>query len=134
MDGPNPNRWAGVCAGGYFAAAAVYLGNVVALAAVREGDLPGTLLMGVCPVVCVLVGGFVLAGRRWAPKLSVLVAVGFSAVHLVGLGYLFLAAPASVSALTRSLQWQAGAAFLFLWLCVLFCALRLANRAGSSVA
>ena len=39
MNQPNPTRWAGVCAGGYFAAAAVYAGNVVALATMRAGDL-----------------------------------------------------------------------------------------------
>lgn len=76
-------------------------------------------------------GALVLAGKRWAPRWAVVVAVGFSAIHLVGLAYLFLLTPASASALTLSLQWQLGTALLLLWLSVLCSALRLAKCAGS---
>ena len=131
MNGPNPIRWAGICAGGYFAAAAVYLGNAVALATVRAGNLPLTVVMGCLPVVCVAMGGLVLAGRRRAPRWAVVVATGFCAIHLVGLAYLFLLASASVNVLTRSLQWQLGTAFVFLWLGILCFALRLAKSVES---
>ena len=64
-------------------------------------------------------------------KVGVVVAVGFSAIHLVGLAYLFLLTPASVSALTLSLQWQPGVALLLLWMSVLCSAFKLAKYAGS---
>jgi hypothetical protein len=133
MNGPNPAQWAGLCAGGYFAAAAVYIGNVIALATVRSGNLMLILLMVALPVICVLMGCQVLAAKRWAPRWSVVVAGGFAAIHVVGLAYLFLVEPASVPVLTRSLQWQLGCAFVFLWLCVLCFAFRLARSVESSV-
>lgn len=132
MSEPNPTRWAGVCAGGYFAAAAVYLANVIVLAVFRSGALLLALAMGCLPVVCVLIGCLVLAGRRRGPRLAVVVAGGFSAIHLIGLAYLFLIVPSSVSALTQSLQWQLGTALLFLWLVVLWSAFLLANSVGPS--
>jgi hypothetical protein len=132
MNEPNRTRWAGVCAGGYFAAAAVYLGNVIALAVFRSGHLPVVLAMGGLPVACSLMGGLVLSGRHWAPRWSVVVAGGFAAMHLIGLAYLFLITPVSDSALTRSLQWQLGIAFLLLWLVVLLSAFRLAKCADAS--
>jgi hypothetical protein len=64
MNEPNQTRWAGVCAGGYFAAAAVYLGNVLVLAAFRAGSLSLTLVAAGFPIVCGIMGGLVLAGRR----------------------------------------------------------------------
>jgi hypothetical protein len=131
MNGRNPTRWAGVCAGGYFAAAAIYVGNVVALATVRSGDPLLILGMGALPFICVLMGCLVLAGKRWAPRWSVVVAAGFAAIHLVGLAYLFLVAPGSDSVLTRSLQWQLGTAFVFLWASVLCFAFWLAKSAES---
>jgi hypothetical protein len=127
MNEPNPTRWAGVCAGGYFAAAAVYVGNAVALSAARERNLALTVAMAGFPVVCVVVGSLVLAEKRWAARWAVVVAGGFSAIHLVGLAYLFLIVPASTPALTRSLQWQLGVAFLILWLGNLCFAFRLAK-------
>ena len=127
MDVQNASRWPGLCAGGYFAAAAVYVGNAIALATVRTGALLLVLLMAVLPVICVAMGGLVLAGNHWAPKWSVVVAAGFTAIHLVGLAYLFLAAPVSVPVLTRSLQWQLGSAFVSLWLLILCFAFRLAR-------
>jgi hypothetical protein len=134
MKGPNPTRWAGMCAGGYLTAAAVYAGNAVALAAGRPGGLPLALATGILPVICVAMGCLVLAGKRWAPRLAVVVAAGFAAVHLVGLAHLFLVAPASVSALTRSLQWQLGTAFFFLWVGIFCFALRLARAVESPAA
>ena len=53
-----------------------------------------------------------LAGKRWAPRWAVVMAAGFTAMHLVGLAYLFLVSPSSVAELTRSLQWQLGSAFV----------------------
>ncbi len=134
MNEPNPARWAGICAGGYFAAAAVYLANVVVLATFREGGLTAALAMGALPVACGVMGCLILLAKRWAPRWAVVVAGGFSAIHLIGLAYLFLLAPASASALTRSLQWQVGAGFLFLWLCVLGSAFRLAWSAEAFAA
>jgi hypothetical protein len=131
MNASNPALWAGLCAGGYFAAAAVYVGNVVALAVVRE-DLLLTLVMVVLPAVCVLMGRLVIAGKAWAPRWAVVVAAGFSVIHLVGLVYLFLLTPASVSIVTRALQWQLGCAFVFLWLIVLSFAFRLAKGIEAS--
>jgi hypothetical protein len=133
MNGPNPSRWAGVCAGGYFAAAAVYVGNVIALATVRARDLLLILVMAALPVICVLMGCLVLAGKRRAPRWAVVVAAGFAAIHVVGLAYLFLTAPVSDSVLTRSLQWQLGTAFVCLWLSVLCFAFRLAKSEESLV-
>jgi hypothetical protein len=132
MSEPNPTRWAGVCAGGYFAAAAVYLANAIVLAVFRPGALLLALSMGTLPVICALVGGLVLSGRRRAPRLAVVVAGGFSSVHLIGLAYLFLVAPNSASALTQALQWQLGTSLLFLWLCVLWTAFRLAKASDMS--
>jgi hypothetical protein len=134
MKEPNPARQAGVCAGGYFAAAAVYIGNVIALGALREGELPVAAAMGAIPIACVVMGGLVLSGRPWAPRWAVVVAGGFCAIHLIGLAYLFLVAPSSASALTQSLQWQLGTALLFLWLWVLGSAFRLARGARSPAA
>lgn len=131
MTGSNPIRWTGVCAGGYFAAAAVYAGNIFALAMVREEGLFPVVVTGILPVICVTVGGLVLVGKPWAPRWAVVVAAGFLAMHLVGLTYLFLGAP-TVAALTRSLQWQLAAAFACLWTCVLLFAFRLAKDAGAS--
>jgi hypothetical protein len=132
MSEPNPTRWAGVCAGGYFAAAAVYLANVIVMAVFRSGALPVALAMACLPVICAVMGGMVLAGRRRAPRLAVVVAGGFCAIHLIGLAYLFLIAPGSASPLTQSLQWQLGTALLFLWLVVLWSAFLLANGVGPS--
>jgi hypothetical protein len=129
MNEPTASRWAGVCAGGYFAAAAVYIGNAVALSAARDRDLALTLAMGGFPFVCGIMGGLVLAEKRWAPKWAVVIAGGFSAIHLVGLAYLFLIVPASTPALTRSLQWQLGVALLLLWMTNLFFAFRLVKYA-----
>jgi hypothetical protein len=132
MKEPNPTRWAGVCAGGYFAAAAVYVGNVLALAAFRARNPWLTLLMAGLPAICMLVGCLVLAEKRWVPRWAVVVAGGFSAIHLIGLAYLFLVTPASAPTLTLSLQWQLGAALLLLWLSVLFSAFRMAKSVDSS--
>jgi hypothetical protein len=132
MSEPNPSRWAGVCAGGYFAAAAVYLANVIVLAVFRSGALLLALAVGCLPVICALMGGLVLAGRRRAPRLAVVVAGGFCSIHLIGLAYLFLVAPDAASALAQSLQWQLGTALLFLWLVVLWSAFLLANGVGPS--
>jgi hypothetical protein len=132
MSEPNPGRWAGVCAGGYFAAAAVYLANVIVLAVFRSGALLLALAMGCLPVICSLMGALVLAGRRRSPRLAVVVAGGFCSIHLIGLAYLFLIAPESASTLTQSLQWQLGTALLFLWLVVLWSAFLLANGVGLS--
>jgi hypothetical protein len=127
MNGPNPSRWAGMCAGGFFAAAAGYGGNVVGLATVRSGVALLLLVMGALPVICVVMGCLVLAGRRRAPRWAVVVAGGFCAVHLIGLAYLFLLRPGLDSVVTRSLQWQLGTAFVLLWLTVLGFAFRLAK-------
>jgi hypothetical protein len=121
-----------VCAGGYFAAAAVYLGNVAAMATFNPGSPLLAIAMGCLPVVCAVIGGLVLAGRHRAPRWAVVVAGGFSAIHLIGLAYLFLLAPSSSSTVTQSLQWQLGTAFLFLWLCVLWSAFRLARIVESA--
>jgi hypothetical protein len=123
-------RWGSLCAGGYFAAAAVYIGNAAALSAARDRDPLLTAAMGGFPVVCGVMGGLVLAEKRWAARLAVVVAGGFSAIHLVGLAYLFLIVPASTPALTRSLQWQLGVAFLVLWLTNLGFAFGLAKCVG----
>jgi|GEM_PF-3045211 hypothetical protein len=128
---PNPIRWAGVCAGGYFAAAAFYVGNVVVLAAVRAEDRILAGIMAGFPLICIVMGCLVLAGKRWTPKWAVVVAAGFAAIHLVGLAYLFFIPPASGSPLTLSLQWQLGAALFFLWLSVLGSAFRLARCSGA---
>jgi hypothetical protein len=125
MNEPNPSRWAGLCAGGYFAAAAVYVGNFVAMAAVRAEGFLLILAMGALTVACLVMGGLVLAGKSWAPRVSVVVAAAFAAIHLVGLVYLFLTGSTSVAVLTRSLQWQLGTTFVFLWLGVLVFAFRL---------
>jgi hypothetical protein len=125
MNDPNPSRWAGLCAGGFFAAAAVYVGNVVAMAAIRAEDLLLILAMGTLTVACLVMGCLVLSARHWAPRLSVVVAAAFAAVHFVGLVYLFLTSSPSAAILTRSLQWQLGTAFLLLWLSVLGFAFRL---------
>jgi hypothetical protein len=130
MKAPDSTLWAGVCAGGYFAAAAVYIANAFVLATVRAEGLPLALLIAGLPVICALMGALVLAQRPWAPRWAVVVAAGFSAVHLVGLAYLYLAASASVPAIVRSLQWQLGGSFLSLWLGVLLAAFRLARRTG----
>jgi hypothetical protein len=125
MNDSNAPRWAGVCAGGYFAAAAMYIGNIVALAVIRAGGIVLILAMGALTLACLAMGGLVLAGKHWAPRLSVVVAAAFAAIHLVGLAYLFLMGSATASVLTRSLQWQLGTAFVFLWLSVLGFAFRL---------
>jgi hypothetical protein len=132
MNGPNPTRWAGVCAGGYFAAAATYVGNAAAMATIRAADVLLILVLGSLPVICVTMGCQVLAGKRWAPKLAVVVAGGFAAIHVIGLAYLFLAAPTAVSVLTRSLQWQLGGAFVVLWLSILCFSFRFANAVEKS--
>ncbi len=134
MNEPKISRWAGVCAGGYYAAAAVYLGNVFVLATVRRGDVPLVILMGGLPVICATMGSLVLSNRRWVPKWAVVVAAGFAAIHLIGLAYLFLVTPASISDLSRSLQWQLGVALLFLWLSVFCSAFRLAKCFDSAKA
>lgn len=121
---------AGICAGGYFAAAAVYLANVVVLAAVRPGSLPLVVVLAVVPIACATMGALVLSEKTRVARWAVVVAAGFSAVHLVGLAYLHLETPRSTPALTLSLQWQLGSSFLLLWLCVLLTAFRLAKRAG----
>ena len=131
MKVPNPSRWAGVCAGGYFAGAAVYLGNIVVLAVFREGELLLSLAIGAFLAACLVLGLLVLSGRPWAPRLAVVAASGFTAVHLIGLAYLFFVAPSSGSVLARSLQWQIGTGFLFLWLCVLGSAFRLVRVSES---
>jgi hypothetical protein len=118
-----------VCAGGYFAAASVYLGNAVALASFRSRGFVLTLAMGGLTAACATMGAMVLAEKRWAPRLAVVVAGGFCAMHLIGLAYLFLVPAVSDSPLTPSLQWQLGTAFLFLWLGVLGFAFRLAKGA-----
>ena len=125
MNESNPSLWAGVCAGGYFAAAAVYVGNVVALAVVRAEGILLILAMAALTVACLVMGWLVLAGKPWAPRLSVVVAAAFAAIHLVGLAFLFLTGSASSAVLTRSLQWQLGTAFVLLWLSVLGFAFRL---------
>jgi hypothetical protein len=125
MNEPNPSLWSGLCAGGYFAAAAVYVGNVVAMAAVRAEGWLLILAMGALTLVCVVMGGFVVAEKPWAARVSVVLAAAFAAVHLVGLVYLFLMGSPSAAVLTRSLQWQLGIAFVFLWLSVLGFAFRL---------
>jgi hypothetical protein len=101
------------------------------LAAFRAGSLSLAVVMAGVPIVCGIMGGLVLAGRRWASKWAVVVAVGFSAIHLVGLAYLFLLTPASIPALTLSLQWQLGVALLLLWLSILCSAFRVAKCVGS---
>lgn len=133
MKEPNRQQWEGVCAGGYFAAAAVYLGNVLALAAVR-GGLALTLVFGAFPVVCAAVGCLVLAGKRWVPRWAVVVAAAFAAIHLVGLADLFFVGSESAPLPTRALQWQLGAAFLFIWVSVLLAAFRLARCADRPAA
>jgi hypothetical protein len=129
----NPGRWAGVCAGGYFAGAAVYFANVVVLAGFREGHMPVALAVGALSATCAAMGWLVLSGRRGAPRLAVVAAACLCTIHLIGLARLFLT-PSSDPALTQSLQWQLGAGFLFLWLCALASALRLVRcceRAGA---
>jgi hypothetical protein len=132
MNEPKSLQWAGVCAGGYFGAAAVYLGNVVVLTAFRPGDLLLAMAIGALPVICVIMGWLVLSGKRWAPRLAVVVAGEFAAIHLIGLARLFLVSTAPISALAQSLQWQLGSAFLLLWLSVLWSAFRLAKGVASS--
>ncbi len=132
MKAPNPTLLAGVCAGGYFAAASLYVGNAVAMALNRSANLPLTLAMCFLPLICALVGGFVLTRRKWAPRVAVVSAAGFACIHVIGLADLLLTgAPAG---LARSLQWQLGAGFLFLWLGILVSAFRLAGSAGSAPA
>jgi hypothetical protein len=77
-------------------------------------------------------GALVLSGKRWAPRWSVVVAGGFSAIHLIGLAYLFLLTPPSYTNVTRSLQWQLGAAFVLLWLAILAFAFRRAKATEMS--
>jgi hypothetical protein len=120
-----------VCAGAYFAAGAVYAGNVVALASVRPGVLLLAIVMSALPVVCVTVGVIVLSGRPWAPRWAVVVAAGFGALHLVGLSHLFLAPTAPETVITRSLQWQLGTAFVLLWATILALTFRLARLLDS---
>jgi hypothetical protein len=127
MKSPNPTLLAGVCAGGYFAAAALYVGNAVAMAANRSANLTLALAMGFLPVICAVVGGLVLAGRRWAPRGAVVSAAGFACIHAIGLVDLLLIGTSPTLALARSLQWQLGTGFLFLWLGILWCAFRLAG-------
>jgi hypothetical protein len=132
MNETNPPRMAGICAGGYFAAAAVYVGNVAALLAFQPGALRLALAVGCLPVICVLMGFVVLAGRRLAARWAVVVASGFCAIHLIGFAFLFLVTPTTASTITQSLQWQLGTALLFLWLFVLGSAYWLARGFDST--
>jgi hypothetical protein len=132
MTDPNPGRWAGVCAGGYFAGAAVYAGNVAVLAGSRDRGLLLVAAVAALCAACAAMGGLVLSGRRWAPRLAVVAAACLCTIHLIGLARLFLT-PALDSAITRSLQWQLGTGFLFLWLGVLGSAFRLVRCAEQSL-
>lgn len=120
-------RCAGICAGGYFAAAAAYLGNALAIIAVRPWNPLPDLAMSALPFACAGIGALVLSGRHRVAKYAVVVAGGFAAIHLIGSAYLFLDPPDISYGLSRSLSWQMGAAFLFLWLGVFASALRLAH-------
>jgi hypothetical protein len=124
---PKATRWSGVCAGGYFASAAIYMGNVVVLPAFRSGTFWACLAISILPILCVTMGCLVLAVKIWVPRLAVVVAAGFCAIHLIGLAYLFLITPPDVPMLTQSLQWQLGTSLFFLWLTILFASFRLAN-------
>jgi hypothetical protein len=128
---PNQTLWAGVCAGGYFAAAAVYLGNIVVLAALNGGNIAVTLAMVGFPVACGVMGGLVAAQKAWVPKWSLVVAAGFAAIHLIGLVYLFFDAPGATPSPTSLLQWRLGSSFFALWLVVAFAANKFARTASS---
>ncbi|HEY1794218.1 MAG TPA: hypothetical protein VGG34_14980 [Opitutaceae bacterium] len=125
-------RWAGICAGGYFACAAAYLGNILALAAARQSEAVPALIMSGLPIVCTAMGLIVLRGPKWAPRWAVVVAAGFGAMHLTGLACLLLL-PESPEPLTRSLQWQLAAGLFFVWALVLAAALRLARESERKV-
>ncbi len=126
MNEPNAVRWVGVCAGGYLAAAAVYLGNAGALAGVREGGLGLGVVMGLIGAGCAATAAVLLIGGSWAPlRGSVVLAAGLLSIHLVGLVRLGFMGPVAEAALHRSLQWQLGATFVLLWSCVLGLALRM---------
>jgi hypothetical protein len=101
------------------------MGNGAALAAVRAEGILLILAMGALTAACLAMGGLILAGKPWAPRLSVVVAAAFAAIHAIGLAYLFLTGSPSAAVLTRSLQWQLGTAFVLLWLSVLGFAFRL---------
>lgn len=119
--------WAGLCAGGYFAGGAAYLANALVLAAGRREELAATLMLLLLTLACGLMGLALLAEKRWIPKIAVVGAGALAAVHLIGLAFLFFTADAGTTPLARSLQWQLGLVFLFIWLTVLAAALRLAR-------
>ena len=127
MNDQKAARCAGICAGGYFAAAAAYLGNALAIIAVRPWNPLPDLAMSVLPLACAGMGALVLSGRHRVARYSVVVAGGFAAIHLIGSAYLFLDPPDASYVLGRSLSWQIGATYLFLWLGVFASALRLAH-------
>jgi hypothetical protein len=124
---PKASRFAGICAGGYFAAAAAYLGNALAIIAVRPWNPLPDLAMAALPLACAGMGVWVLSGRNRVAKYAVVVAGGFEAIHLIGSAFLFLDAPDASLGLGKSLSWQLGATYLFLWLGVLASALKLAH-------
>lgn len=128
FDRPKPlpsAAWAGLCAGGYFAGGVAYLANALVLAAGRSGELAATLMLLVLTLACGVMGLTLLAEKRWSPRIAVVGAGALGAVHLIGLAYLFLTDNAGATPLARSLQWQLGLVFLFIWLTVLAVALRL---------
>jgi hypothetical protein len=128
MNERTTTRRAGVCAGGYFAAAGVYLGSALVLASLRAAGLAAMMLLGTFPVICAVAGRLVLSEKPWTRKLAVALAAGFAVIHLDGLAYLYWAMPASAADHTRSPQWQLGVGLGFLWLTVLWSALRLDKR------
>lgn len=125
LNDPRPGRSAGICAGGYFAAAAAYFANAIVMAAGRERNTATPLMLGGLTIACGLIGILVLAENRWMRKGAVVAAGAFAAIHLIGLTFLFFDASTSASPLARSLQWQLGTVFFFVWLSVLAAAIRL---------
>jgi hypothetical protein len=127
VNDPKAARSAGICAGGYFGAAAAYLGNALAIIAVRPWNPLPDLAMAALPLACAAMGLRVLSGSHRAAKYAVVVAGGFAAIHLIGSAYLFLDPPDASLGLSRSLSWQLAATYLFLWTGILASALSLAH-------
>jgi hypothetical protein len=134
LKAPNQTLWTGMCAGGYFAASAVYLGNIAVLAVLNGRNLAVILAMVSFPVACAVMGGLVVTQKAWVPKWSLVVAAGFSAIHLIGLVYLFFDVPGSTPVPASILEWRLGSSFFALWLFIMFAANKLAGSASAPAA
>jgi hypothetical protein len=116
---PRPGRRAAICAGCYFAAAAAYFANAFSMAIARAQSPAVPWLLGAVALFCVAVAVLVLGENQHMVKGAVVIAGAFSGIHAIGLIFLIFDTSDITPPLVRSLQWQLGASFLFVWLTAL---------------